>query len=220
MLSYANGLKVFKPDFTSVELVCGTMPSKADSSVVLICEAAYTEQLLDAFSHDNIDGPHVSEGIFYEGAPCRETEKKIGCTGAFAWYDGEWHYALGYDEGSQLLRTAAEHGGCGFSQAVIFYDGVEQKTTRGTREAALLKETWYRVLAVVDGRLCILESEQSESYGAFLTHLREMKPTFAIYLDMGHGWNYSWYRDNGGHVRTIHPMPGRYTTNWITFINQ
>lgn len=40
---------------------------------------------------------------------------------------------------------------------------------------------------------------------------------FAIYCDMGTGWNYSWYRLPDGSVVEIFPTKGRYTTNWITF---
>ena len=40
---------------------------------------------------------------------------------------------------------------------------------------------------------------------------------FAIYCDMGTGWNYSWYRLTDGGVVEIFPTKGRYTTNWITF---
>ena len=36
-------------------------------------------------------------------------------------------------------------------------------------------------------------------------------------LDMGRGWNHSWYRDNKGTVVEIHPKTHSYTTNWLVF---
>ena len=46
--------------------------------------------------------------------------------------------------------------------------------------------------------------------------------THALYLDMGRGWNYAWYRDKGGKVKEVFPesklAPSyKYRTNWITF---
>ena len=36
------GLIVLYPQYTSIDLVCGNMPSKDDSSVILFAEASYT----------------------------------------------------------------------------------------------------------------------------------------------------------------------------------
>ena len=51
---------------------------------------------------------------------------------------------------------------------------------------------------------------------------KSYKVTHALYLDMGSGWNYAWYRDVGNQVKEIFPesklAPSfRYRTNWITF---
>jgi hypothetical protein len=39
----------------------------------------------------------------------------------------------------------------------------------------------------------------------------------ALYLDMGTGWNYSWYRNEYGDAVEIHEKWTPYATNWITF---
>ena len=39
----------------------------------------------------------------------------------------------------------------------------------------------------------------------------------AIYLDMGTGWNYAWYRINDETIVGLHPKVHDYCTNWITF---
>ena len=48
------------------------------------------------------------------------------------------------------------------------------------------------------------------------------KVTHALYLDMGRGWNYAWFRNEDGKVKEIFPesklAPSyKYRTNWITF---
>ena len=47
------GLIVLYPQYSSIDLVCGTMPEKSDSSVILFAEAAYTGELLNEFKHSN-----------------------------------------------------------------------------------------------------------------------------------------------------------------------
>ena len=63
------GLKVLYPEFSRVELVCGTMPSKDEEDVVLVLAAAYTGKCLKEFKHSNIVGMHVSGGKLYNGYP-------------------------------------------------------------------------------------------------------------------------------------------------------
>lgn len=40
------GLIVLHPLYSKIDLVCGTIPQKNDSSVILFAESAYTEKLL------------------------------------------------------------------------------------------------------------------------------------------------------------------------------
>lgn len=211
-----DSLIIYYPSFSRIDLICGQMPSKKDKEVILCCEAAYTEKKERVFSHENIDGDHVSGGKRYSGTPCQETETKIGNTGIFAYYDNMWHYAKG-TESADLLDSAETHHGMAFGQAIIYWEGEQQKTTRGTLDYALKKTTHYRVLAELNGRLCIIDSKDAIPYARFLELLEEIKPTYAIYLDMGHGWNYSWWRDDKGVAHEIHPTPGEFTTNWVTF---
>lgn len=60
------------------------------------------------------------------------------------------------------------------------------------------------------------------TYESFVKSLNVYKVNHALYLDMGRGWNYAWYRDNDSQVKEIFPesklAPSyRYRTNWITF---
>jgi hypothetical protein len=201
-----NGLIVYYPQFTSIDLVCGTMPSQQDTNVVFCAEAAFTHELLDEFDHSNIDGDHVSGGKRYKGAKCKDN------SGAFAWFgDTTWEFVNG--EYSELLDSVAAAGGMGFGQAIIIHDGesIRPLWRDGVNQ--------YRALCEKDGRLCIVDSRDEVTYERFVALLEAFAPTHALYMDMGAGWNHSWWRDSDGKVHEIHPVDkkSQYCTNWITF---
>lgn len=199
------GVIAYYPQFSRIDLVCGTMPAQSEASVVLCCEAAFTSRLLDEFFHTNIDGDHVSGGKRYEGAVCKDN------SGAFTWAGGKWQFVMG--DYSAALDEAAAGGGMGFGQAVVVRDGeaIMPLWRSGVHE--------YRALCEKDGRLCIVDSRGEVEYEEFVRRLVEYGVTQALYLDMGSGWNHSWWRDDNGDVHEIHPRieKCRYCTNWITF---
>ena len=207
-----DGLIVYYPQFNSIDLVCEKMPSMQDTNVVFCAEAAFTHELLDEFAHSNIDGDHVSGGKRYTGAQCKDN------SGAFAWYgDMTWEFVNG--EYDTMLDSVAAAGGMGFGQAIIIHNGEsirplwrEKYDDKGTKAQ-------FRALCEKDGRLCIVDSRDEVSYEKFVALLEAFKPTHALYMDMGAGWNHSWWRDADGKVHEIHPVAekSRYCTNWITF---
>ena len=69
------------------------------------------------------------------------------------------------------------------------------------------------------GLLCLVDSRDTVPYERFVAMLEEFAPRHALYMDMGAGWNHSWWRDADGKVHEIHPVAekSRYCTNWITF---
>ena len=205
-----NGLIVYYPQFSRIDLVCGKMPSQQDTSVIYCAEAAFTHELLDEFDHSNIDGDHVSGGKRYKGAKGRDN------SGAFAWFgDTTWEFVSG--EFSELLDSVAQAGGMAFGQALIIHDGESIRPL--WRDAYDNKVTHYRSLCEKDGRLCIVDSRDEVEYAQFVDMLEAFAPRYALYLDMGAGWNHSWWRDQSGKVHEIHPVAekSRYCTNWITF---
>ena len=204
--STVAGLIAYYPQFGRIDLVCGQMPSKDDDSVVFCAEAAFTHELLDEFAHSNIDGDHVSGGKRYKGAKCLDN------SGAFAWFgDTTWEFVNG-DYG-ELLDSVAQAGGMGFGQAIIIYNG---ESIRPLWREGVNK---YRALCEKDGRLCVVDSRDEVSYEQFVDLLEKFGPQYALYMDMGAGWNHSWWRDTDGQVHEIHPVAekSRYCTNWITF---
>ena len=201
-----TGLRVFYPQFSRIDLVCKTMPEKKDTAVIFCAEASFTHELLNEFSHSNIDGDHVSGGKRYAGAECYDN------SGAFAWYgDSIWEFVHG--DYSELLDSVAAAGGMGFGQAIIIYEGESVKPLwrDGVHQ--------YRALCEKDRHLCIVDSRMEVEYEDFVKMLEQFAPRHALYLDMGAGWNYSWWRDGRNKVHEIHPTAAksRYCTNWITF---
>ena len=202
-----QGLVIYYPLYSRIDLVCGKMPSQQDSGVIYCAEAAFTHELLDEFSHTNIDGDHVSGGKRFKGAKCK------GNSGAFAWFgDTTWEFVHG--EYGELLDSVAQAGGMGFGQAIIIYDGESIRPLWRDN-----KVTHYRALCEKDGRLCIADSRDEVEYERFVALLERFAPRHALYMDMGAGWNHSWWRDGNGKVHEIHPVAekSRYCTNWITF---
>ena len=126
------GLKIYYPNFTSIDLVCGTVPSADDDSVIMFCEAAFTNYLMDEFTHKNIQCSHASGGVFYKGARTQRNN------GAFVYYDGNWKFVHRESNPSVLdaaIDSAAAHGGMGFCQEMFIHNGLEVEHTRKTRIA-------------------------------------------------------------------------------------
>ena len=197
------GLIVLYPRWTSIDLLCEKMPEKEDSAVILFAEAAYTGQRLEKFEHSNIAGDYVSGGQRYAGYRCERN------TGAFVYYDKAWKFC--YKNYSAEMDSAAQQGGAAFAQEMIIHEG---KLTPTAREDE--NENVFRALCCHQGRLCIIESSTVISFGDFKQALFSYGASEAIYLDMGAGWNYAWYREKG-EVVELHQTKNRYCTNWITF---
>lgn len=199
-----GNLIIYTPNYTSIDLVCGTMPSKTDKRVIFCAEAAFTGELLKEFKHSNILGDHVSGGIRYKGTSCKRN------TGAFVYYSDKWKFL--YKDYSKELDTAARNGGMGFGQEMMIHKGKRVQTIR-----KYSNKNEFRALCELNGKLCVIDSKGISTFGDFIQALLNEGVYEAIYLDMGPGWNYSWWRDHKGIVREIHTHRTIYTTNWITF---
>ena len=199
-----SDLIIYYPQYTEIDLVCGQMPVKEDKSVLFCCEAAFTGELLKEFKHSNIAGHHVSGGVLYKGFKCKPN------TGCFIFYQNQWKFLL--HNYTDELNLSADKGGMGFAQNMIIYNGVTQPSFR-----KLQSRFQYRALCEFKGKLCVIDSKEVVSYASFISFLEQIGVTHALYLDMGDGWNHSWYRDNGGSVKEIHPKTHSYTTNWLVF---
>lgn len=183
------------------------MPSLSDKNVIFCAEAAFTGELLKEFKHSNILGDHVSGGKRYKETGCKRN------TGAFVYYGGKWKFL--YKNYSKDLDVAAQNGGMGFGQELMIHEGKRVLTIR--KDA---NKNEFRALCELSGKLCVIDSKGVSSFGDFIQALLDEGVAEAIYLDMGPGWNYSWYRDYDGVSHEIHKHRIVYTTNWITFYSK
>ena len=202
-----TNLNVYYPEYTKIDLVCGQMPKSSQKDVEFCCEAAFTGELLNEFKHSNIADSHICNGAMKKGYRCKAN------TGGFVWGKGKWKFMRKVD-----YPTSTNGWDMGFCQLLIIKDdavrpiGAKMKNNRNI----------YRALCEKNGKLCIIESKKVMTYEFFVKCLSSYKVTQALYLDMGRGWNYAWYRNKEGKVKEIFPesklAPSyKYRTNWITF---
>lgn len=196
-------LKLYYPNFSKIDLVCGKMPDKSDDSVILVCAAAYTAKRMDTFFHSNIIGDHVASGKRYSGTPSDSYR------GAFAYYNGTPHFA--YDNWVKEFSEAVANGGCGFAQDMMIHQGIIVNYSR-----KMNSEHEFRALCQMNGKIAIVDSKGPRKFGEFVNDLHELGVQEAIYLDMG-GWKHSWYRNPENQPVDIYKNPNKYATNWITF---
>lgn len=199
-----DSLIILSPKYSKVDLVCETMPSRRDTSVLLCAEACFTGQCLKEFDHFNIAGDHVSNGNRYHGYKCKRN------TGAFVYYNDKWQFL--YQNYSSDMDIAAANGGCAFAQEMIIHNG---KLVAAVRKDS--NRNQFRALCQRNDSLCVIESSTVISYGDFKSALLRQKVQEAIYLDMGGGWNHAWYRAYNDSIKELHPKAHNYCTNWITF---
>lgn len=199
-----EGLLIYHPQYDYIDLACGTMPSKKDSSVIFCCSAAFTGELLKVFKHSNIAGNHVSSGTFHKGFKCKPN------TGCFTFYNDRWQFYM--NNRKKHIKTAANNKGMAFEQNMIIFNGVLQPSFR-----KLSSINKYRALCEYNNQLCIIDSKCYVSFKTFRNLLKRINVKNALYLDMGKGWNHSWFRNNKGIVEEIHPRTQNYLTNWIVF---
>lgn len=163
------GLRIYYPNYSKIDLVCGDMPSKDDKSVIMFAEAAFTGELLDEFNHKNISSSHVSCGEYYSGYLCKRNR------GVFTYYNGEPNFV--YQGGflkvpwpkymEVALREAAHYGGGGFAQEMMIHEG---KEIPHTRPASNTNE--FRALCFIGGKLAIADSKGIVKFGNFIKNLQ------------------------------------------------
>jgi hypothetical protein len=198
------GAIVLYPNYSRVDLACGTMPSKQDTSVILMVAGSFTGEFLKEFKHSNIAGDHVSNGKRYKGFKCKRN------TGAFVFYNGQWKFV--YKDYSLALDEAAKQGGAGFGQEMIIHKSEIKPMKRPASNKNI-----FRALCEIDKRLCIVQSQKEVQFKDFVAILQQLGATEALYLDMGTGWNYGWYREKNGKVHQLFNKYTPYSTNWVTF---
>lgn len=201
-LLQTDDLYIYYTNYDRLGYATEQRPSRADKSILMCVAAAFQSTYQLDFNENNIVGWHTSKGRLERGAPQDDL-------GAFTYVDGVariWNV----DEAEAAVREAEEKGGLGYQSFIVLKDG--ERGTFNTHEFRC-----FRVLALLDGRACIIDSRTLTHFDDFVQRLREFGVSDALYSDMGSGWNYSWYRDANGQPHTIIGMPWPFSHNWLTF---
>ena len=185
-----------------LDLACGTMPNAGQKEVVLCVAAAFTGKCLDSFVHSNILGPHISHGVLYEGY-----EEKGGYA-VFASWNGKKGFFR--KEDTKKLEEVAAAKGMAFTQYWVVKNGEGYNPPRQT-----VKQEYYRCIAQKGGRTYVIDSKDIVKFDFFVKSLIEIGVENALYMDMGKGWNHSFYRDKEGEIHILHPKTHEYCTNWL-----
>ena len=198
----ADDLYVFYPNYSDIEFVSGERPSKSEGSADLCIAAAFQATYNLRFVEDEVVGWHSINGRLERGKP----EMNLG---AFTYVEGNvriWNV----DEAEEAVKNVAASGGTGYQQFIVLYDG-----ERGGHDSDEFR--CYRVLAILNERACIIDSKTQMHYGDFISSLEKLGVRYALYCDMGSGWNYSWYRDENGRAVDIIGTPWPFSHNWLVF---
>lgn len=194
---------VFFPKYSQVDLEYGKRPKHSDKTTTWCSGAAFQHAIQLGFSDDNIEGYHASKGVYSDSQYAKDEY------GAVTFYDGGFKFE--FDNPEEAMKEAAEHGGSGFMQFRIIRDG------KLVNDFTMPRVRSYRVLAELNGGLCIIDSIEMMPFNEFIDKLEKLNVTNALYMDMGAGWNYSWYRKTTGKVKTLFGLKVPWSHNWIVF---
>ena len=197
-------LRIFYPNYSNIDLICGTQPPQQDSNLIFVAEAAFNKENLTSFSHSNISGNHVSGGKWYDGS--RDTFN----TGAFIYYNGNPQFL--YDNYSYGLNEAAQNRGCAFGQEMIIHKGIEIDHKRNLSEV-----NRFMSLCEINGRIAVVQALYPISFEDYISKLKSLEVDESIYLNRAK-YNFAWYREDNGQIKYINSTtPSPYYTNWICF---
>ena len=206
-----DGMKFLKfqmnPATSYITMVDSVMPSQSDSTIALCVEAAFTGELLKDFKTTNIGGDYVIDGTFHKGYKCNAN------TGFL--YANKTIYTISPSEYcNEWIEKAQKSGGSLFQQILIVQNG------KNVYSGAPIKPTTpniYRAACIMnDGNFAVIQSIKALPLKSFIESLIKLGVSDALYLDMGKGWNYGWYR------QTVMDSPimlfeyrTQYQTNWL-----
>lgn len=194
---------VFFPEYSHIDLEYGKRPKKSDKSITWCSGAAFQHAIQLGFSDENIEGHHASKGVYSESPYAKDAY------GAVTFAEGDFHFE--FDDPQAAIEDAASRGGSGFMQYRIMRDG------QLVNDFNMPRVRSYRVIAELNGNLCVIDSIEMMHFDDFLSKLKELNVTNALYMDMGAGWNYSWYRKASGGVKTLFGLKVPWSHNWVVF---
>ena len=210
-------LTIYDITDSPLDLACGQMPDTAQENVLLCAAAAFTGKCLNEFVHSNILGPHISGGVLYEGYV--ENKEGIPFAERYALFVWEGKGLNGKMLGKricrfpcdEMLQDAVAHGGMAFTQHWVIQNGVVYAHTI----QPLDRVEHFRSICQKGDRFYVIANREEMAYQDYMQALLEAGVENALYMDMGAGWNHSFYRDEEGQVHILHPKGHDYPTNGL-----
>ena len=202
---------IFRPrrEKCYVAMVDSVIPELGDSSVLLCVAGAFTGELLDKFKSTNIAGDYVIAGRRRRGYRCRVN------TGVL--YSDTTGKAViaPVGESGQWYDRAVENKGWLVQQMQLLRGGKDVYSNYPVKRTS---SNIYRAACVLDdGAFAIIQGEQRQPFGSFIAALQALGVSDALYLDMGTGWNYGWYRlSPQTPPQRLFTIRNPHQTNWIT----
>lgn len=202
----------FNPALTQVRIQMFERPSISNPRCLLAVEAAFTGKLLEDSTHfmpSNICGDYVINGKRFTGY-----EEATTTTGCLCVTPGGVSVERASEE---VVSRAQVSGGYLFHQILLVENGQDCYVDRQPKKRTDIE--YYRSLAQMpDSSLCIVQSTAEMNLTEFIAAMCQIGVKSAIYLDMGFGWNYGWYRSQvGAEPELLFPVARktRYQTNWL-----
>lgn len=191
------------PHNSYVTMVDSVIPNINDSTIALCVEAAFTGELLKEFKSTNVGGDYVIDGVKHRGYKCKAN------TGFLVTFNG--HPTI---SSLDNLKDHLETKETLFQQLLLINGGADVYTGKPIKPSS---ENIYRAACIMsDGGFTIIQSVKKISLQQFIDSLIKLGVNDALYLDMGKGWNYGWYRETMGSPATkFFDFKSPYQTNWL-----
>ncbi len=195
------------PEVAYISMADSVIPSEKDSTIALCVEAAFTGELLKDFKSTNIGGDYVIDGTFHKGYKCKAN------TG-FLYADKSVFTISSSEHCPEWIEKAKKNNGVLFQQILIIQNGKDVYC--GTPIKPITRNIYRAACIMNDGNFAVIQPEKATSLKDFINSLIKLGVSDALYLDMGIGWNYGWYRPTKCDDPTIlfdYRTP--YQTNWL-----
>lgn len=195
------------PQKAYISMADSVIPSEKESTIALCVEAAFTGELLKDFKTSNIGGDYVIEGIFHKGYKCKAN------TG-FLYADKSIFTISSTEHCSEWIAKAKKNNGTLFQQILIVQNG--KSVYRNTPIKPTTRNIYRAACIMNDGNFAVIQSEVALSLTEFISSLVRTGVSDALYLDMGRGWNFGWYREtNKSQAIRFFDYRTPYQTNWL-----
>lgn len=195
------------PEVAYISMADSVIPSEKDSTIALCVEAAFTGEVLKDFKSTNIGGDYVIDGTFHKGYKCKAN------TG-FLYADKSVFTISSSERCPEWIEKAKKNNGVLFQQILIIQNGKD--VYRGTPIKPITRNIYRAACIMNDGNFAVIQPEKVTSLKDYINSLIKLGVSDALYLDMGTGWNYGWYRPTKCDDPTIlfdYRTP--YQTNWL-----